>query len=161
MHHTPERILGQPQTEGDVLVAAPFDRGLQHSFPLERWQRRKRSQCRTELMAFMNRGLKVAARGDLLGQLARGCGRQCTQGSVVDDSLEPGPRLGHHGPALKRHPRRKQPVLERVVRQVGRQYPPRPEHQRPLVALHQDLERALVACARELEQTQIGLPYKK
>jgi hypothetical protein len=139
-----------------VLVAAPFDGGLEQRFPLNRGQRGEGREGAVEMVAPHKLGFGVVIRAGRLVERVRRAWPY-TQRCVVNDALKPGPNVSDHRTPLERHPRVQQPILDRVIREIGRQDPTAPGDQLPPVAAHQHFECTLVPAASQLHQTGVAL----
>jgi hypothetical protein len=152
--------IAEPERRGHLLVTVTFDRGAHQRVAL---QLRQCGQT-GERLAHRDPSLEVGVRRDralerlaeLLVVIAGGTKR--IDGRVVDDAVQPRPRVSHLGTALERQPGLQQALLERVVRNgLGQEQAAAVAQQLSAITLDQRLKGLFVPVTCGREQTLIRL----
>jgi hypothetical protein len=145
------RTIAQPERRGHLFVAVAFDRSPYQRVALELRQCGKAG----ERLAHSDPPLEVGVRcGRALERLAEllvviAGGAERVDGRVVDDAVQPRPRVSHLGAVLERQPSLQQTLLHSVVGHgLGKEQASAVAQQRPAVALNQRLEGSFVTVTR-------------
>jgi hypothetical protein len=163
MDELAQRVVGQAEVAGHLLLAVAADRGAQQRLALALGERcEARERLAHEGAAFELLGARVHDLQHLVQLVVVVPAHpQRVERGVVDDPVEPWPQLAHLVAATQRRPRAQQRLLQGVLGPPLRQHTARGAQQRPPVALDDRLERALVPRAGQLGQSRVGLRAQK